>query len=103
MQSSSSVLVTSPISKFLVYSTPVKKTKVSPTANKCAGILTSTESLQLLEELEKKNKEESAEKARRKQEREEKKKAREEEKKTKEEARKHKAEEKAAMRAEQRE
>ena len=92
LQSSSSVLATSPISKF-VYPTPVKKTKVSPTANKCARILTSTESLQLLEEKEKKKKEEAEEKARRKQEREEKKKAREEEKKTKEEARKCKAEE----------
>ena len=84
LQSSSSVLATSPISKFLVYPTPVKKTKVSPTANKCARILTSTESLQLLEEKEKKKKEEAEEKARR----------------TKEEARKRKAEERA-MRAEQ--
>ena len=72
LQSSSSVLATSPISKFLVYPTPVKKTKVSPTANKCARTLTSTESLQLLEEKEKKKKEETKEKARRKQEREEK-------------------------------
>ena len=101
LRSSSSVLAAAPISKFLVYPTPVKKTKVSPTVNKCARILTSTESLQLLEEKEKKKKEEAEEKARRKQEREEKKKARVEEKKTKEEARKRKAEERAAMRAEQ--
>ena len=40
LQSNSSVLATSPISKFLVYPIPVKKTKVSPTANKCARILT---------------------------------------------------------------
>ena len=101
LQSSSSVLATAPISKFLVYPTPVKKTKVSPTVNKCARILTSTESLQLLDEKEKKKKEDAEEKARKKQEREVKKKARVEEKKTKEEARKRKAEERAAMRAEQ--
>ena len=40
LQSSSSVMATSPISKFLIYPTTVKKTKVSPTANKCARILT---------------------------------------------------------------
>ena len=84
----------SPISEFLVYPTPVRKT--TSATNQCARILTSTESLKFLMDKEQKKKMEAEEKARKKLEREEKRKAKEEEKKAKEEAKKAKEEEKKA-------
>ena len=82
-----------PIAEFLVYPTPISKTKLEATS-RSARVLTSAESRLLLKEKERKKKEEEEEKARRKSEREEKRVAREEEKKKK-------LEEREARKAEQ--
>ncbi len=75
--SASNTPQTSPVTEFLVYPTPIRKTRLKA-SNKCARVLTSTESRRLLRE-----KDEEEEKARRKREREEKRVTREEEKKRK--------------------
>ena len=82
-----------PIAEFLVYPTPIWKTKLEATS-RSARVLTSAESRLLLKEKEWKKKEEEEEKARRKSKREEKRVAREEEKKKK-------LEEREARKAEQ--
>ena len=80
-----------PIAEFLVYPTPIRKTKLEATS-RSARVLTSAESRLLLKEKERKKKEEEEEKARRKSKREEKRVAREEEKKKLEEREARKAE-----------
>ena len=82
-----------PIAEFLVYPTPIRKTKLEATS-RSACVLTSAESRLLLKEKERNKKEEEEEKARRKSKREEKRVAREEEKKKK-------LEEREARKAEQ--
>ena len=82
-----------PIAEFLVYPTPIRKTKLEATS-RSARVLTSAESRLLLKEKERKKKEEEEEKDRRKSKREEKRVAREEEKKKK-------LEEREARKAEQ--
>ena len=54
-----------PIAEFLVYPTPIRKTKLEATS-RSARVLTSAESRLLLKEKERKKKEEEEEKARRK-------------------------------------
>ncbi len=80
--SASNTPQTSPVTEFLVYPTPIRKTRLK-SSNKCARVLTSAESRRLLREKEQKKKDEEEEKARREREREEKRVTREEEKKRK--------------------
>ncbi len=80
--SASNTPQTSPVTEFLVYPTPIRKTRLKA-SNKCARVLTSAESCRLLREKEQKEKDEEEEKARRKREREEKRVTREEVKKRK--------------------
>ena len=84
--SSAGSLNSSPISEFLVYPTVVNKAKPKQ-VSKSARILTSCESLALLEEKKQKKEEEEKEKARRKKEREEKRLAKKSEKRQKQQER----------------
>ena len=78
----------SPLAEFLVYPTPVRKTKAkAATCTKSARVLTSAESRAFLEEKDRKKKEQEEEKARRKREREERQLAKEEAKRRKMEER----------------
>ena len=92
--SSAGSLNSSPISEFLVYPTVVNKAKPKQ-VSKSARILTSCESLALLEEKKQKKEEEEKEKARRKKEREEKRLAKESEKRQKQQERETKKAEQA--------
>ena len=94
LDSSAGSLNSSPISEFFVYPTVVNKAKPKQ-VSKSARILTSCESLALLEEKKQKKEEEEKEKARKKKEREEKRLAKELEKRQKQQERETKKAEQA--------